>query len=80
MWEDSWSGSIYLPGICDDPGVLQALDHLWTEAEAVLPRRSVIARLGVTLGELSRTEQRQLDLLTNDEPVLTRSCRHEKRP
>jgi DNA polymerase-4 len=73
MWEDSWSGNVYLPAICDDPGILKALDHVWEEAEAALPRRAVIARLGVTLGELSRTGQRQLDLLTNDEPERKRA-------
>ena len=28
--------------------------------------------MGVTLGELSRTSQRQLDLLTSDEPIRRR--------
>ena len=72
LWESSWSGSAYLPAICDDTGVLEALEHIWAEAEAALPRRTVIARMGVTLGELSRTSQRQLDLLTSDEPVRRR--------
>lgn len=68
MWESSWSGSAYMPAICDDPGILRALEQVWSQAQSALPRRSVIARLNVTLGELSKTEQRQLDLLTNDEP------------
>jgi len=72
LWDDSWGASAYLPGICDDPGILEALELIWTEAEARLPRRSVIARMGVTLGELSRTSQRQLDLLTSDEPIRRR--------
>ncbi|KIL97247.1 DNA polymerase IV [Paramagnetospirillum magnetotacticum MS-1] len=72
MWDDSWSGSAYLPAISDDPGILDALEEIWAKARADLPRRAVIARIGVTLGELSRTERRQLDLLTNDEPVRKR--------
>lgn len=72
LWDDSWSGSAYLPAICDDPGVLEALELIWRQAETTLPRRAVIARMGVTLGELSRTSQRQLDLLTRDEPIRRR--------
>jgi DNA polymerase-4 len=68
MWERSWNGSAYMPAIRDDSGILRALEQLWREAEAALSCGVAIARLGVTLGELSRTEHRQLDLLANDEP------------
>jgi DNA polymerase-4 len=62
-----------MPAICDDPGILRTLTQLWEQAQAELPRRVEIARLGVTLGELSKTAHRQLDLLTNDEALVQRS-------
>ncbi|HCX14807.1 MAG TPA: hypothetical protein DGZ24_05775 [Rhodospirillaceae bacterium] len=40
---------------------------LWGKARATIPRRAVIVRVGVTLGELSRANARQLDLLLNDD-------------
>ncbi len=73
LWEGGWSDSVPLPGLCDDPGLLRALEGLWARAEAVLaPRRADIARMGVSLGELCRTSGRQLDLLCGDEPVRRR--------
>jgi len=72
LWDGSWGTSLYLPALCDDPGILQGLDQLWTQAEAELPSRAVIARMGVTLGELSKSSQRQMDLLTRDEPLRQR--------
>lgn len=70
LWERSWSHALDLPAVCDDFSVLRALDSLWQQAETELLPRTEVARLGVTLGALSRTNARQLDLLTTDEPRL----------
>jgi DNA polymerase-4 len=72
LWDKDWSTSTYLPAVCDDPSVLEALAQLWIKAEAALPPNASIGRLGVSLGELTRTERRQLDLLVNDEPARKR--------
>lgn len=72
LWESAWSGAIDIPALSDDPGILAALERLWDRAMTALPRPAAIARLGVSLSELCRTDRRQLDLLANDEPVRRR--------
>jgi DNA polymerase-4 len=49
-------------------GLMAAYDQLWREALSELESSIRIVRLGVTLGELCLTRERQLDLLVDDEP------------
>ena len=63
----SWSGERELPAVLDDHACLAGLTLLWEQARAELPRRTVIIRVGVTLGELSSADARQLDLLLRDD-------------
>ena len=63
----TWSGARELACVNDDHACLKALRVLWGKARATIPRRAVIVRVGVTLGELSRANARQLDLLLNDD-------------
>jgi len=68
MAELSWSTRTTLPYANDDQACLKALDALWSEAEAVVPNSLKIVRVGVTLGDLTPSDCRQLDLLLNDDP------------
>lgn len=64
---DAWFGGRELPCVQDDQACLSALTVLWQKARAELSSRTEIVRVGVTLGELSPANQRQLDLLLNDD-------------
>ncbi len=65
--ENSWSSGAWLPAVHDDQAVLSALEGMWTEASAVISRRARILRLGVTLLDLTRASERQLDILLDDD-------------
>jgi DNA polymerase-4 len=67
MRSGGWFGQRELPSVQDDQACLSALNVLWTKARAEIPHRSEIIRVGVTLSELSPANERQLDLLTNDD-------------
>ena len=67
-FEGSWTFATDMPALCDDPGILQAHERLWLRVYAQVPSHEKIVRVGVTLGELSETCHRQLDLLIDDEP------------
>jgi DNA polymerase IV len=67
-FEQSWSFAAHMPALCDDVGILQSHERLWQRVYAEIKAHETIVRVGVTLGELSRTEHRQLDLLIDDEP------------
>ncbi len=70
--ENSVHGGAWLPAVHDDQAVLSALERLWVNAGADLPRRVRILRLGVTLLELTRANERQLDLLLDDDKARRR--------
>jgi DNA polymerase IV len=57
----------WLPAVHDDQAVLTALEDLWAEVRKNLPRQVQIMRVGVTLLELTRASERQLDFLLNDD-------------
>jgi DNA polymerase-4 len=59
----------WLPGIHDYQAVLSALEILWGEARALLPPQTRVLRLGVTLFDLTRASERQLDMLLDDDPI-----------
>jgi DNA polymerase IV len=67
MRDGSWGRSIILHAVHDDQAILTALSQLWQLTQKELPRSSLIIRLGVTLGELTRSNERQLDILLNDD-------------
>ena len=56
-----------LPAVHDDQAVLTALEALWKLARAALPRSTRVIQVGVTLSNLTRANERQLDILLNDD-------------
>ena len=66
--ERSWTtkGRLYIAN--DDQACLKSLDGLWEKARAALPSHVRIVRVGVTLGDLTLSSSRQLDMLLNDDP------------
>lgn len=67
MGENSRHGSAWLPAVHDDQAVLSALESMWVQLRGELPHRPRIMRVHVTLLELSRANERQLDILLNDD-------------
>ncbi len=63
----SWHAAAWLPAVHDDQAVLGALASLWAEAHAQVRPGERIIRLGVTLLDLTRASQRQLDMLLDDD-------------
>lgn len=68
----SWSGGVWLPAVHDDQAVLRALTDLWAEAHAQVRPAERIIRLGVTLLDLTRANERQLDMLLDDDGLRRR--------
>ena len=67
MGDSSVYRAAWLPAVHDDQAVLKALDLLWIEVQKSIPRGTRIMRIGVTLLELTRASERQLDILLNDD-------------
>ncbi|MCO5066998.1 MAG: type VI secretion protein ImpB [Rhizobiaceae bacterium] len=65
--DGSWMGKCALPVVNDDQAILSALGELWGRVHRAYPRGLTIFRLGVTLYDLSSSNERQLDLLLNDD-------------
>lgn len=67
--QSSWSKEETLPSVQDDHACLNFLGSLWRQAKTDLSRRPhvEIIRVGVTLADLSRSNQRQLDFLYDDD-------------
>jgi DNA polymerase-4 len=65
--DGSWMGKRGLPVVNDDQAILAALFDLWNEVRRVHPPSLTIFRVGVTLYDLSSAEERQLDMLLNDD-------------
>ncbi len=72
MRDGSWTRNAPLHAAQDDQAVLSALEGLWTMARSQLPRNERIIRLGVTLLDLTPANERQLDLLLDDDPLRRR--------
>ena len=66
--ECSWTSKHRLHAANDDQACLKALDVLWSHARREIPKGLKIVRVGVTLGELTSSDSRQLDMLINDDP------------
>jgi DNA polymerase IV len=67
--DGAWQRARWLPGVHDDQAVLSGLEILWGEAHARLPSHTRVLRLGVTLFDLNRAGERQLDMLLDDDPI-----------
>lgn len=65
--EGTWMGKRHLPVVNDDQAILSALTDLWGQVRKTYPNGLTIFRLGVTLYDLSPANERQLDLLLNDD-------------
>ncbi len=65
--DNSAFSASWLPDVCDYQAILSALEKLWTDIRKQLPRYTRIISLGVTLSELTRATERQLDILLNDD-------------
>ena len=66
-YDDRFARSISLPQVNDDHAILAGLKTLWEHAERRLKAKSKVLRVGVTLGELTPANHRQLDFLLNDD-------------
>lgn len=73
LWLTQWEGGLSLerslPQVDDDQALLAALGAMWSEAEQRLGRRAIVARVGVTLADLTPAGSRQLDFLRDDDDV-----------
>lgn len=66
-YDDGFADSISLPQVNDDQAILSGLKTLWERAERRLNNRTKVLRVGVTLGDLTPANHRQLDFLLNDD-------------
>jgi len=67
-----WLGKRQLPIVNDDQAILSALAELWDQVRETFPRGLTVFRVGVTLYNLSPANERQLDLLLNDDRIRQR--------
>ena len=65
--ERGWGTKYKLHAASDDQAVLTALEALWKEAKRDIPKHLRIVRIHVTLGDLTPSSSRQLDMLLNDD-------------
>lgn len=63
----AWYGQQELHSVQDDQACLAALNVLWTKAYKEVHSRAEIFKIHVTLAELSRSDQRQLDMFLHDD-------------
>ena len=66
--ERGWGTKYKLHAASDDKAVLTALEALWNEVQRDTPKHLQIVRVHVTLGDLTPSDSRQLDMLLNDDP------------
>jgi len=62
-----WSHYLSLPVVRDDQAILAGLARLWHRAAESLAPQETIFKVSVTLCNLCKTNQRQLDMLLNDD-------------
>lgn len=67
LYGGNWHGAAWLPAVQDDEAPLAALVDLWGRALLKLPTRSQVARVHVTLSELTLASERQMDFLLMDD-------------
>ena len=62
-----WVESCDLPAVSDDKACLDALKSMWALIHMALPRNAKAIRVGVTLLNLSKATERQLDWVYDDD-------------
>lgn len=67
--DGSWMGKHHLAVVNDDQAILSALRALWARVRRDYPRGVTIFRVGVTLYDLSPADERQIDMLDNDDTI-----------
>lgn len=67
--DGSWFGKHHLSVVNDDQAILAGLHALWQQVRQNFPKGIEIFRVGVTLYDLSPANERQIDLLNNDDQV-----------
>ncbi|CAI9414963.1 Protein UmuC [Pleomorphomonas sp. T1.2MG-36] len=67
LQDKSWFKQLVLPVVNDDQAILSGLKLLWQYFDADHPERVSIFRVGVTLLDLSPSNERQLDFLLADD-------------
>ncbi len=67
--DGSWFGKHSLSVVNDDQAILAGLRALWARIRREYPRGLTIFRVGVTLYDLSPADERQIDLLDNDDEL-----------
>ena len=65
--ERSWQSAVTLPAVRDDQAILEALSAVWKRAFHNLHPRVEVIRVSVTLLDLTRADERQLDILLDDD-------------
>lgn len=65
--DNSWGSTHWLPAVRDDQAVLGALEKLWQEARAEIAPHVRIMQVHVTLMDITPAEERQLDILLDDD-------------
>ena len=60
-------GKHHLAVVNDDQAILSGLRALWARVRRDYPRGVTIFRVGVTLYDLSPADERQIDMLDNDD-------------
>lgn len=65
--QGGWVESYDLSGVIDDKACLDAIKIMWGRIHKILPQRSKAMRVGVTLMDLSRADERQLDWINDDD-------------
>lgn len=66
-FDRGWGDTMTLPQVNDDQAMLSALAMLWDRVAAQLHPATKIMRVGVTLGQLTPADARQLDFLLADD-------------
>ena len=66
-YEGSGFDSLTLPQVNDDQALLTALAKLWGRLTSLLTNKTRVLRVGVTLGDLTTANNRQLDFLLDDD-------------
>lgn len=65
--QGGWVETQDLPSVTDDKACLDALKLMWTRIHKVIPKRARAMRVGVTLMNLARASERQLDWICDDD-------------
>lgn len=74
-FDNSFGDQQKLPVVSDDQACLEGLDAIWARLALIVPTHMKVVRIGVTLGDLSPANQRQLDMLLNDDSIRRREER-----